>query len=157
MTEDAVRAQLASALAWKDAQAGFDAAVEGIPAASRGARPALVPYSPWQLVEHLRIAQHDILDFCVNADYKEMTWPADYWPVSHEPPGDGAWDESVRRFREDRDALRRLAGDPAIDLTAKIPHGSGQTYLRELLLVIDHNAYHVGQLIIVRRLLGIWH
>ena len=85
-----------------------------------------------------------------------MAWPGDYWPASPEPPNEPAWDESIRRYREDREALKRLARDPTIDLTATIPHGSGQTYLRELLLVVDHNAYHLGELVILRRLLGIW-
>jgi len=156
MSTESIRAQLAAALAWKDAHVGFDAAIEGIPAEQRGARPPHVPYSPWQLLEHLRIAQHDILDFCLTADYEEMTWPADYWPSSPEPPNEDAWAESIRRYREDRAALQRLAVDPSIDLTAKIPHGNGQTYLRELLLVIDHNAYHVGELLVVRRLQGNW-
>ena len=156
MSNESVRAQLAAALAWNDAHVGFDAAIEGIPAEQRGVRPPHVPYSPWQLLEHLRIAQHDILDFCINPDYEEMTWPADYWPTSPEPPGEHAWAESIRRYREDRAALQRLAVDPSIDLTATIPHGSGQTYLRELLLVIDHNAYHVGELLVVRRLQGNW-
>ena len=156
MTDDSIRTQLVAALGWKDAHLGFDAAIEGIPAEARGSRPAHVPYSPWQLLEHLRIAQHDILDFCLNAGYQELTWPADYWPSSPEPPDAHAWEESIRRFREDRTALQRLAADPSIDLTAKIPHGTGQTYLRELLLVIDHNAYHVGELLVVRRLQGSW-
>ena len=156
MSTDSIRTQLAATLAWNDAHVGFDAAIDGIPVEQRGTRPPHVPYSPWQLLEHLRIAQHDILDFCRNEDYEEMTWPADYWPPSPEPPDEHAWTESIRQYREDRAALQRLAVDPSIDLTAKIPHGSGQTYLRELLLVIDHNAYHVGELLVVRRLQGNW-
>jgi hypothetical protein len=152
----ALRQQLAAVLSWKEAHAGFDAVVAEIPPAARGNRPANVPYSPWQLLEHLRITQHDILDFCVNADYEEMKWPDDYWPARPEPPSESAWDESVRRYRDDRAALERLATDDSVDLFARIPHGSGQTYLRELLLVADHTAYHVGQLVILRRLLGNW-
>jgi len=156
ITETTLRGLLARLLEWEDAHVGFDAVVAGIPPAQRGMQAAGLPYSPWQLLEHLRIAQADILDFCVNTDYREMAWPDDYWPASPAPPSDEAWDESVRRVREDRQALQRLAADPAIDLDAKIPHGTGQTYLRELLLVADHNAYHVGQLVLVRRLLGSW-
>ena len=115
-----------------------------------------LPYSPWQLIEHIRMAQHDILDFCVNTSYREKKWPDDYWPSYPAPPSDAAWDESVASYVRDRDALKRLARDPQIDLTAKIPHGNGQTYLREILLVADHTSYHVGQLVLVRRLLGIW-
>lgn len=157
MTPDrATRQQLAAALAWKEAHAGFDAAVAGIPPEARGTRPANLPYSAWQLLEHLRITQHDILDFCLNAGYEERAWPDDYWPASPEPPDSSAWDESLRLYREDRAALQRLATDADIDLTSKIPHGDGQTYLREILLVTDHAAYHVGELVVLRRLLGIW-
>jgi uncharacterized damage-inducible protein DinB len=157
MTPDrATRQQLAAALAWKEAHAGFDAAVAGIPPEARGTRPANLPYSAWQLLEHLRISQHDILDFCLNAGYEERAWPDDYWPASPEPPDSSAWDESLRLYREDRAALQRLATDADIDLTSKIPHGDGQTYLREILLVTDHAAYHVGELVVLRRLLGIW-
>ena len=157
MTNDAhLRELLGKMLAWKDAHAGFDAAVDGIPADLRGKQAPGLPYSPWQLLEHLRLAQHDILDFCVNAAYKEMKWPDDYWPKSPAPPSAAAWDESVAAYRRDRSALQRMAADTTLDLTAKIPHGSGQTYLRELLLIADRNAYHVGQLVAVRRLLGAW-
>ena len=155
-TEAHLRDLLARLLAWKDAHVGFDAAVAGIPAAHRGATPSGMPHSPWQLVEHLRRAQHDILDFCVNAQYEELTWPDDYWPTSPVPPSDAAWDDSIEAFRRDRAALQRLAADTRLDLAAKIPHGSGQTYARELVLAADHTAYHVGQLVLVRRALGDW-
>ena len=152
----ALRAQLVTFLDWHDAHPDFDAAVDGMPPALRGAVPKGLPYSPWQLLEHLRLAQHDIHDFCVNASYREMKWPDDYWPSSPEPPSPGAWDESVAAYRRGREAMQRLAADQAIDLFAKIPHGSGQTYLREILLVVDHAAYHIGQIVLVRRLLGNW-
>ena len=139
-----------------EAHAGFDKAVAELPEPLRGRVPHGLPYSPWQLVEHMRITQHDILDFCRNPAYQEVSWPDDYWPRSPAPPSAAAWDETLRRFREDRAALQRLARDPAIDLAARIPHGTGQTYLRELLLAADHTAYHVGELIVVRRLLGAW-
>ena len=154
MSDKALRTHLRKLLDWRDAHAGFDAAVDGIPPEFRGRQPEGLPYSPWQLLEHLRLAQHDILDFCRNPEYGEMKWPDDYWPASAEPPSAEAWDESIAGYRADRDALKQLAAEA--DLFAEIPHGSGQTYLRELLLVADHNAYHVGQLVAVRRLLGIW-
>ena len=141
---------------WEDAHAGFDTAVAGIPAELRGRQPEGVPYSPWQLVEHLRRAQEDILEFCRNPNYKERQWPADYWPASPAPPSAKAWDESIRQFRKDRQALQKLAADRKVDLAAKIPHGQGQTYLRELFLAADHAAYHIGELVLVRRLLGSW-
>jgi hypothetical protein len=156
MTADrALREHLRKLLDWEDAHAGFDTAVAGIPPEVRGKTPDGVPHSPWQLLEHLRLTQFDILDFCRNPKYEERRWPRDYWPPSPAPPSPAAWDDSIRQFREDRAALQRLASEEE-DLTAKIPHGSGQTYLRELVLVADHTSYHVGQLVLVRRLLGIW-
>ncbi len=156
MADDAaVREQLRKFLDWEDAHVGFDKATAGIPVALRGRKPKGCPYSAWQLVEHIRIAQHDILDFCRNPKYKEMKWPEDYWP-SAAPPSAAAWDKSLRQFRKDRKALQALAITENVDLLARIPHGSGQTYLRELLLVADHTAYHVGELVVLRRLLGIW-
>jgi uncharacterized damage-inducible protein DinB len=143
-------------LAWEDAHVGFEAAVAGVPSRLRGVRPPGAPHSLWQLVEHLRITQHDILDFCVNPDYEELNWPHDYWPRTDAPPSAAAWDGSVKQFLRDRGALQKLAADPRLDLTAPIPHGSGQTYFRELVLVADHTAYHVGQLVLVRHLLGVW-
>jgi len=151
-----LRDHVAKLLGWQEAHAGFDKAVGELPEPLRGRVPQALPYSPWQLVEHMRITQHDILDFCRNPAYQEVSWPDDYWPRSPAPPYAAAWDETLGRFREDRTALQRLARDPAIDLAARIPHGTGQTYLRELLLAADHTAYHVGELIVVRRLLGAW-
>jgi hypothetical protein len=154
--EAILRDHFSRVLAWQEAHGTFDAAVEGIPSSHRGRVPQGLPYSPWQLLEHLRITQHDILDFCRNPDYAELRWPDDYWPKSPAPPSDSAWDESVRRFTQDRAAMQALAADRSVDLLTSIPHGSGQTYLREILLAADHTSYHVGQLIVVRRLLGIW-
>jgi hypothetical protein len=147
---------LAKLLGWEEAHVSFDKAVADLPVALRGKQPDGVPYSPWQLVEHIRITQHDILDFCRNPSYTELSWPNDYWPASAAPDSPAAWEESLAQFREDRAALQRLARDPAIELEAQIPHGTGQTYLRELLLAADHTAYHVGELVVVRRLLGAW-
>src|SRR5581483_3414889 len=130
--------------------------MNGIAPDLRGRRPDGAPYSAWELLEHLRRTQRDILDFCVSPQYEELEWPADYWPPSSEPPTPGAWDASVAQFLDDRRALQELAANPAIDLSTRVPNGDGQTYLRELLLVADHTAYHVGQLVLVRRLLGNW-
>jgi DinB family protein len=154
--EAALRDHLVRLLAWQDAHGTFEAAVDGVPPSHRERVPQGVPYSPWQLLEHLRITQHDILDFCRNPNYTELHWPDDYWPRNAAPPSDSAWDDSVRGFLEDRAALQALATDRSVDLLATIPHGGGQTYLREILLAADHTSYHVGQLILVRRLLGIW-
>lgn len=151
-----LRDLLARLLTWEDAHVSFDTAVAGIPVAHRGTVPSGLPHSPWQLVEHLRRAQHDILDFCVNPAYEELRFPDDYWPLSAAPPSEAAWDESIDAVRRDRGALQQLARDARIDLSAQIPHGSGQTYARELVLAADHAAYHVGQLVLVRRALGDW-
>ena len=152
----AIREQLVKFLSWGEAHASFDSAVANLPAEKRGTAPAGLPYSPWQLVEHLRITQHDILDFCRNPGYEEMSWPKDYWPPSAVPPSSVAWTESIGQFSRERAGLEALARDQSIDLTARIPHGTGQTYLREILLAADHAAYHIGELIVVRRLLGAW-
>jgi hypothetical protein len=152
----ALRALVGKLLDWEDAHVSFDSAIEGLSTKLRGVTPEGLPYSIWQLVEHLRLVQYDILDFCVNADYEERAFPDDYWPETVEPPSAKAWDQSVAGLRRDRKALAALASDSTVDLFAKIPHGSGQTYLRELVLVADHTAYHVGEIVAIRRLLGAW-
>ncbi len=157
MVSDALlRDHLRRLLSWEDAHVDFDMVVDRWPAELQSVRPPGCAHSGWEIVEHIRIAQYDILDFCVNPGYQERAWPDDYWPPSPVPPSPEAWQESVRKYQEDREALRALVADPAIDLGARIPHGSGQTYLRELLLVADHTAYHVGQLVLVRQLLKQW-
>ena len=152
----ALRAQLRRILGWQDAHVGFEKSVEGLASKLRGVRVEGFPHSAWELLEHLRITQHDILDFCRNPKYEELTWPEDYWPKSPAPPSRPAWDDSISAFREDRAALEALAIDESIDLFAKIPHGDGQTYIREILLVADHNAYHLGQLLRCASSLGAW-
>ncbi|HEU4643226.1 MAG TPA: DinB family protein [Gemmatimonadaceae bacterium] len=151
-----LRAQLSRFLDWRDAHVGFDRAVQDVPEQLRGATPDGLVHTPWQLLEHLRLTQRDILDFCRDPGYTEPRWPDDYWPPTPAPPSPAAWEQSIAAVRADRAALQRLATDEKVDLFAKIPHGSGQTYLRELLLVADHGAYHVGQLVDVRRALGDW-
>ena len=157
MQDAAIRDHLANALAWQEAHVGFDKAVAGIPADKRGARPPGFEHSVWQQIEHIRIAQEDILDFCVNAKYEHtMKWPDDYWPARPEPSSAKAWDDSLAAYARDREALKRLARETP-DLAAAVPTGtSTQTYLRAILLVIDHSAYHVGQIVSVRRALDIW-
>lgn len=154
---DAIRDHLVRSLDWEDAHVGFDKAVGGIPPGLRGARPPGFEHSAWQLIEHLRLAQKDILDFCVNPHYAHtMTWPDDYWPPDPSPADDTAWVGSLASYARDLAEMRRLAREVP-DLTATVPTGSGpQTYLRAILLVIDHNAYHVGQLVALRRALRVW-
>lgn len=155
-THEGLRKHVAALLRWEDAHVGFDAAIQDVPLRVRGVRPQGLPYSAWQLLEHLRLAQRDILDFCRSPRYRAPKWPDDYWPRSSKPPSAGAWRRSVAAFRADHRSLERLLADPALDLFTKVPHGQGQTYLREFLLVADHNAFHLGQLVAVRRLLGAW-
>jgi uncharacterized damage-inducible protein DinB len=154
---DALRDHLLRILDWEDAHVGFDKAVDRIPPDIRGARAAGFEHSPWQLLEHMRIAQEDILDFCVNANYEHnRTWPDDYWPADPAPPSAKAWTDSIASYTRSRESLKQIARDVP-DLTATVPTGkSGQTYLRAILLVADHTAYHVGQLVAVRRALGVW-
>jgi hypothetical protein len=154
---NAVRDHLVRVLDWEDAHVGFDKAVDGIPPEARGRCPPGVEHSAWQLVEHLRLAQEDILDFCVNPAYVHaMAWPDDYWPKDTAPTRPDAWAQSIASFGRSREALQRLAREVP-DLTATVPTGQAhQTYLRALLLAADHTAYHVGQLVLVRRALGVW-
>jgi len=151
----ALRQQLANLLDCQDAHLDFDTVVRDWPAALRGAQFPGAPHTPWQLLEHMRICQWDILDFSRNSAYRELEFSA-YWPPTEAPPSEKAWEESLRAFRRDLEAMKKLLANPKTDLFARIPWGSGQTVLREALLVADHNAYHLGQVLLVRRLQGAW-
>lgn len=151
-----MRTTVARLLDWQDAHVGFEKVIAGLAPDLRGQAPGGLPYSPWQLLEHIRLTQHDILEFCRNPSYEELDWPGDYWPKSASPPSAAAWDKSVAGVRQDREELKQLALNPDIDLLARVPAGDGQTYLRELFLVADHTAYHLGELVVVRRALGAW-
>jgi hypothetical protein len=152
----ALREHLLYLLRGGGAHLDFDKAVAGLPAALRGAKPPGVPHSPWRLLEHLRIAQWDILEFSRNPGHVSPRWPEGYWPEGDAPLNEGVWDRSVASFRADLTAMQDLVADERTDLVARIPHGEGQTVLREALLVADHNAYHLGQMIVVRQALGAW-
>jgi len=153
-----LRAHLERVLNWDEAHVDFDNAVHGIPTDMRGALAPGFEHSAWQLIEHMRIAQRDLLDFTTNASYShDVSWPEAYWPKAPAPPDDAAWDESIALFRLDRQAFQALVSKPSFDPFAPVPTGQPhQTGLRSILLVVDHNAYHVGQLVAVRRALGIW-
>jgi DinB superfamily len=138
------------------AHVDFDSAISGLPAKLRGAQPAGSPHTPWRLLEHMRIAQWDILEFSRNAAHVSPDFPEGYWPKGDAPPSAAAWAKSVKSFRSDRRQMERLVSSPSTDLYARIQHGDGQTILREALLAADHNAYHLGELVLVRRLLGAW-
>jgi hypothetical protein len=155
-THGAVRKHVVELLTLGHAHATFDQAVTDLPVELRGKVPKGAEHSPWQLLEHLRLAQWDILDFSRNEKYHALKWPDDYWPKERAPADDKAWDKSVRAFKKDLREMCALVEDTKTDLFAKIPHGDGQTILREALLVADHNAYHVGQLVLVRKMLGAW-
>lgn len=154
--DKALRQHVINLLKGADAHVAFDAAVNSVPVNLRGRRPEGAEHSLWELLEHLRIAQWDILEFTRNPRHVSPPWPEGYWPAGDAPPDNLAWDRSVAAFRADLQAMQDLVADASTDLFTPLPHGDGQTTLREALLVADHNAYHLGQLVVVRRLLGAW-
>lgn len=154
--DDPLRHQLIELLKGGHAHTSFQDAVADFPADARGKRPKGAPHSPWEELEHMRIAQWDILEFSRDPNHKSPKWPEGYWPESPEPPDGKAWDRSVNSFCQDLQSLCALVADEATDLYTAIPHGTGQTILREALLAADHNAYHLGQLMLLRRMLGAW-
>jgi hypothetical protein len=155
-SDHALRQHLIYLLTDGGAHAKFDDVIAAVPAKLRGQTPAAMPHSPWMLLEHMRIAQWDILEFSRNPKHKSPEWPESYWPATEAPPDAAAWKESLKNFRKDLKSLENLIVRSKTDLFAKIPWGDGQTILREALLVADHNAYHLGQLVDVLRLLGAW-
>ncbi|MBX0334229.1 DinB family protein [Pontibacter sp. HSC-14F20] len=128
--------------------------LQGISVQEAGGRVKDLPYTIWQLLEHLRFTQHDILDFCRNSNYQEPAWPDDYWPSAESPSDQAALDQTLQTVKQDLDAMVKLVQDTENDLFAPIPHGNGQTLLREAMLIAEHNAYHLGQIVVLRRLLG---
>jgi DinB superfamily len=151
-----LREHLVELLTGGHAHAKFEDAIKGLPPKLRGAKPQNFPHSPWMILEHLRLAQSDILEFSRTEKHKSPKWPEGYWPKTEAPATHEAWIHSVKQFESDLNAMKDLVKNPKTDLFAKIPWGNGQTILREALLVADHNAYHVAQLVDVRRLLGAW-
>ena len=156
MDEKILREQLRKALSWSEGHVDWKTALAGLPAKSRGQKPEGAPHSAWELLEHVRIAQWDILEFSRNPKHVSPDFPSGYWPETPAPPNDAAWEKSIKSFQSDLEAMGKLVADPKTDLAAPIPHGSGQTILREALLLVDHNAYHLGQFVLLRRLLGTW-
>ena len=154
--DKALRHQLLDLLRGEHAHINFNRAIADLPADVRGVKQGALPFNVWRLLEHMRIAQWDILGFSRNPKHVSPKWPAGYWPESDAPPDDGAWEKSVEAFRRDLKAMEDLVADPKTDLFRRIPHGQGQTILREALVVADHNAYHLGQIVLLRRLLGAW-
>jgi hypothetical protein len=151
-----LRQHVLSLLKGGNAHADFDTVFKDLPAALRGKRPKGAQHSSWEVLEHLRIAQWDILEFSRNPKHKSPDFPEGYWPRTPAPPDETAWENSIQSFRQDLEALCDLVADESTDLFAKIPHGDGQTILREALLAADHNAYHLGEAVLLRRILGAW-
>jgi len=148
---------VASSLDWEEAHIKLESGLKNLPVKLRGKRPEGASHSPWEILEHIRIAQADLLDFCTNPHYRhDLEWPADYWPKSPAPSGEGAWKQSIDAVRHDRDALKRCITLKGAAATEKIPWGTGQTFLRTVLVSVDHTSYHLGELVTVRRLLGAW-
>ncbi len=156
MSDRALRQHVLYLLRGGGAHLSFDQAITGLPARLRGAKAPGAAHTAWQILEHLRIAQWDILEFSRNPKHVSPKFPQGYWPRTASPPGRTSWAKSVAAFRADLKAMQKLVQNPATDLFATIPHGDGQTILREALLVADHNAYHLGELVLLRRLLGCW-
>ena len=153
---NAIRQHMLELLDGGHAHPDFESAVADLPPGLRGSKPPGLPHTPWRLLEHMRIAQWDILRFSIEPDHVSPEFPAGYWPDGDAPPDDSAWDRCLESFRADLKQMKELVSDSKTDLFAPIPHGQGQTILREALLVADHNSYHIGQMIVVRRLLGAW-
>jgi hypothetical protein len=152
----ALREQLVKFLGGGEAHAEFKDVLDDFPAAARGAVPKGAEHSAWQELEHIRIALHDLLDFSTNPNYVAMKWPDDYWPREAAPKNDAAWDASVRAVKKDVADFEKLVGDPESNLYATIPWGEGQTLVREVLIAGQHTSYHLGQIVLLRRLLGAW-
>ena len=152
----ALREQLVNLLKGGGAHVQFSDGLDGFPAVKRGTFVEGLPHTGWQLLEHVRIAQWDILEFSRNPKHVSPGFPEGYWPKTPVPPDEGAWDKSVAAFEKDLQEMIKLVKNPKSDLYAKIPHGEGQTILREALVLADHNSYHLGQLVDLRRALGAW-
>src|SRR6202050_4074242 len=153
---DALRQHLLALLRGHNAHADFDAVVADFPSRSRGVKPPGAPHTAWQLLEHMRMAKWDILELRQDRKHKSPPWPEGYWPKTEAPPNAASWNNSLRSFRADLKAMAKLVADKKTDLFGKIPHGTGQTILREAMLIADHNSYHLGQMVLLRRLLGTW-
>ena len=152
-TSDPLRQHLNNLLTKAEAHLDLESELKNFAAELRGRKPPGAPHTPWQLLEHIRIAQWDILEFSRDATHQSPKWPEGYWPKTETPPDDKAWDKSVKQVLADLKSMVELVGDPKRDLFSNIPHGDGQTLLREALLVVDHNAYHLGQIVMLRRIL----
>lgn len=152
--ETLLRKLLVDAMEGHHAHLDFEAAIADFPAEARGKKPAGAPHTAWQLLEHLRLAQHDILEFSRDPKYQSPSWPEGYWPETEAPPDAHAWENSIKAFRKDAREMKALVDVKNSDLFKRFEHGDGQTLLREALLIANHNSYHLGQLVYVKKMLG---
>lgn len=152
----AIRKLLIEQLEGRNAHVDFNQAVQGITCRQAGIKVENAPHTIWELVEHIRIAQDDILEFCTNEDYEEIAWPDDYWPDSHKPADEQTWSDSKAAVRLGIERMKEIVRNPELDMLEPLPHGNGQTLFREAMLIVDHGAYHIGQIVQLRRLLGNW-
>ncbi len=148
--------QLIALLTKANAHATFNDAIKNIPFEDLGKKPNNLPYSIWQITEHIRITQKDILEFSTNKNYKKLDWPNDYWPKEAAPKNEASWKKCIDEIQKDLDAFIQLLNDENADLYTPFEHGNGQNLLREALLIADHTSYHTGEIIVIRRLLGNW-
>ena len=153
---DRLREQLINQLTEEHAHTSFDNAVDGLEHEYLGVRTNALPYSIWELTEHIRVAQADIVEFCINPDYTAPNWPEDYWPANCAPTNQQQWNQSLAEIKRDRSKMVELVKNPDNDLLEPLPHGDGQTLFREAILIVDHTSYHTGQIVTIRRLLGQW-
>lgn len=151
-----IRELLIEQLNGKNAHVNFNQAIQGVTWKQAGIKVEGLPHTIWQLVEHIRISQDDIIEFCINEEYEEIEWPDDYWPESHQPSGKEEWEDSITAVHEGIERMKEMVNNPNLDLQNPFPHGNGQTLFREVMLIIDHGAYHIGQIVLVRRLIGNW-
>lgn len=156
MSDKILREHLRKVLTWGEAHVDWPGALKGFPKAKRGEKPKGSPHSAWELVEHVHIAQRDILNFCRDPKHALPEWPSGYWPKTAAPPSDAAWEQTAEALQKDVEAMGELVMNTRNDLFAPIAHGTGQTILRQALLLADHNSYHLGQFVLLRRMLGDW-
>ncbi|MGB6484670.1 MAG: DinB family protein [Candidatus Acidiferrales bacterium] len=156
VNDKALREQLAKLLDGREAHAGWQKAFAEMPLELQGAKPAGAPHTAWQLLEHMRIAQWDILEFSRDPKHVSPQFPDGYWPATEAPPSAEAWEKSAKAFGRDLTEMKKLVSNAKTNLFKRIAHGDGQTILREAILAADHNAYHLGQLVLVRKMLGAW-
>jgi hypothetical protein len=153
---DLLRNELLNYLEKPHTHGTFSHIIKDFPKKLMNEKPAGLPYSFWQMLEHIRISQFDMIDFIRNPNYKELEWPKDYWPGDNEKADTKMWNESVKKYHEDIEALKKIINDPKTDFFIPIPHGTGQTILKEVIQIIDHASYHLGQFLVMRRLAGEW-